>query len=455
MTRIRAKQALSEAGWLTDIDIEIGPDGRIAAVEAQTGDADIQVDVVLPAPTNVHSHSFQRAMAGLTEARGPDARDSFWTWRKLMYRFLEQLTPDQIEAIAAQVFMEMAAAGYGAVAEFHYLHHAPSGQTYDNIAELAERIAAAAETVGLGLTLLPVYYEFGGCDRRALQGGQTRFGNSKDRFARLHSESRRIVEAGPEDWTIGSAPHSLRAADMDGLTQARALAAGGPFHMHLAEQAAEVEEVEAALGARPVEWVLENLPIDAQSCFVHCTQMTADETTRLAQSGAVAGLCPITESSLGDGIFNGADFLGANGSISVGSDSNIHISLWDELKALEYSQRLRDKGRAMLATEDHSTGRVLFDACLAGGAQAAGRQSVALKTGAWADMIALSSENAFLANRDRDTLLDSLIFSGGGDRCIAHVWSAGRHIVKDGKHVEREKITADFVSVLKQLEQDI
>ncbi len=379
MLIIRAKEALTVDGWMEEIDVQVASDGRIAQIGAQSGIADTEVDLLLPAPVNLHSHSFQRAMAGLTEARGPDEGDSFWTWRKLMYRFLDQLTPEQIEAVAAQAFMEMAEAGYAAVGEFHYLHHGAGGVAYGNIGELSERIAAAATSTGLGLTLLPVLYEFGGCDLRALEGGQRRFGNSKDRFETLYAAARASVAAGPEDWNIGVAPHSLRAVDSDGLALAKALAQGGPFHMHLAEQTAEVDEVLSHLGARPVDWVLNNLPVDEASCFIHCTQMTANETRALAHSGAVAGLCPITESSLGDGIFNGTEFMAEGGALGIGSDSNIQISLWDELKVLEYSQRLRDRGRAMLATAEMSTGRTLFSAALAGGAQAADRDCGALR----------------------------------------------------------------------------
>lgn len=453
--KIRAKRALSTEGWITDVDVEINTHGRISGIGPQHGTAEASTDLLLPAPTNLHSHSFQRAMAGLTEARGPDPSDSFWTWRSLMYRFLEQLSPDQIEAIAAQVFVEMSEAGYAAVAEFHYLHHAVGGRPYDNVAELAERIAAAASTTGFGLTLLPVHYEFGGCDRRALQGGQTRFGNTKDQFAKLYAQSEGIIAKGPEDWRIGVAPHSLRAVDMDGLRQAGELTKGGPFHMHLAEQTAEVEEVQTFMGARPVEWVLANLPVNDQSCFIHCTQMTEEETRALASTGAVAGLCPITESSLGDGIFDGMTYLSHKGAWGVGSDSNIQISLWEELKTLEYSQRLRDRSRAMFADPLQSTGRVLFEHAMTGGAKAACRDSAGLAVGQWADLIALTTDNEFLCGREGDTLLDSLIFSGGGQRCISDVWSAGRHIVKGGRHIARDTVTCDFVRVMHELEQEI
>ncbi|MCY4305734.1 MAG: formimidoylglutamate deiminase [Aestuariivita sp.] len=455
MTKIRAQTALTSEGWLSDVDVVVAENGRIASVGPQSGVAEKTVDLLLPAPTNLHSHSFQRIIAGLTEAKGPDESDSFWTWRKLMYHNLLKLTPEHIEVIAAQAFMEMAEASYAAVAEFHYIHHPRNGQFYDNIAELAERIVGAAEYVGLGLTLLPVLYEFGGCDGRALQGGQIRFGNSKDQFAKLFSASQTLVANGQPDCIIGVAPHSLRAVDTDGLRLALDLTGGGPFHMHLAEQIAEVDEVKAHMGARPVEWVLNNMPIDERSCFIHCTQMIESETAGLAASGAVSGLCPITESNLGDGIFDGIRYLTANGAFGIGSDSNIYISFWDELKTLEYSQRLRDRGRAMFATQTQSAGRVLYEYSLAGGAKAAGRSSGALEVDMWADMIAVSTDNEFLCSRRGDTLLDSLIFSGGVQKSTTDVWSAGRHIVQDGRHAKREQIVQRFVSVMKELELGI
>ncbi|MEY8837697.1 formimidoylglutamate deiminase, partial [Cribrihabitans sp. XS_ASV171] len=347
MKLLHARQALTPEGWAKDVAIGI-EEGRIVSVTPGADPQGEVHDLILPAPTNLHSHAFQRAMAGLTETRGPDPRDSFWTWCQLMYRFLDRLTPDQVEAIARLVFMEMLEAGYGSVAEFHYLHHAPGGVPYDDLAEMAGRIAAAAQETGIGLTLLPVLYTHGGCDERPLQGGQRRFGNDMARFADLHAASRAHLRDAPADYTIGTAPHSLRAVDRDSLRDAVALH-DGPLHMHLAEQVAEVEEVEAAWGARPVDWLLDNHAADERWCLIHCTQMTERETTALAATGAVAGLCPITESSLGDGIFNGTDYAAAGGRFGVGSDSNIHIALFEELATLDYSQRLRDRSRAAMA----------------------------------------------------------------------------------------------------------
>ncbi|MEO0653748.1 MAG: formimidoylglutamate deiminase [Pseudomonadota bacterium] len=454
MQKILARQALTPTGWAKDVCVALDQ-GRIVAVEADATDTAKPVDLLLPAPVNLHSHAFQRAMAGLTETRGPDPRDSFWTWRRLMYRFLDRLTPEQVEAIAAQVFMEMLEAGYGAVAEFHYLHHAVGGRPYANLAEMAERIVAAAQTTGIGLTLLPVLYMEGGCDGRPLDGGQRRFGNDLDRYADLHAASSRALEHGYWDHRMGYAAHSLRAVPPDALTRLVEIAAEGPVHMHLAEQVAEVEEVEAHLGARPVEWVTDNLPLDPRWCLIHCTQMTDDETHRLAATGAVAGLCPITESSLGDGIFNGVAFQAAQGCYGVGSDSNIHIALWEELATLEYSQRLRDRSRASLATEDRSTGRMMFDAAVQGGAQAAGRASGSIAVGQTADLIGIATNNEFLCNRTGDALLDSLIFTGRGRACVSDVWSAGRHMVQGGRHIHRDRIAAAFVAVTEDLGQSI
>jgi formiminoglutamate deiminase len=451
---IHARQALTPKGWISDLRLVID-DGRIARIARGPASGAMSLDVLLPAPVNLHSHAFQRAMAGLTETRGPDPSDSFWTWRRLMYRFLDRLTPDQVQTIAELVFMEMLEAGYGAVAEFHYLHHGVSGVPYENLSEMAGRISAAAQETGIGLTLLPVLYMQGGCDGRPLQGGQQRFGCDLELFSRLHEASTTLVAQGPQDHVIGIAPHSLRAVPPDALSRLRDICPHGPIHMHLAEQMAEVEEVETHMGARPVEWLLDHHAVKEDWCLIHCTQMTEGETRRLAATGAVAGLCPITESSLGDGIFKGTTFQQENGRFGVGSDSNIHIALWEELATLDYSQRLRDRSRAALATSERSTGRVLFDAVTAAGAQAAARPSGQIEEGCLADLVAISTDNAYLCDRRGDALLDSLIFTGRGRDCVTDIWSAGRHMVRNGRHVARERISRAFIEVTKQLGQDI
>jgi formimidoylglutamate deiminase len=453
MTVLWAEQALLPAGWARDVRVTLA-EGRIVAVEAGARPAGQRLAVLLPAPANAHSHAFQRAMAGLTEARSGAGRDSFWTWRQLMFRFLDRLDPEAIEAIAAFVQMEMLEAGYAASVEFHYLHHAPGGRPYAEPSETSQRIAAAAATSGIGLTLLPVLYQFGGCDRRPLGPGQVRFGSDLSGFARLHEGAGRALAALPGDARLGIAPHSLRAVAAQDLPALRALAGGAPFHMHLAEQVAEVEEVQAALGARPVDWVLHHLAPDAGCTFIHCTQMEPQETLGLAASGAVAGLCPITEASLGDGIFDGPRWLEAGGAIALGSDSNIRISLSEEIRQLEYSQRLRDRARAVLATEGQSTGRRLWEAACAGGARAAGRDSGAIAPGLRADLVALDGGHPDLAGRRGDTLIDAFAFAGGPGM-VAEVWSAGRHLVQGGRHIARGAITAAYLRAVGPLVADL
>lgn len=451
MTIIHAKQALLPAGWAQDVLVDIEEDGRIANVKnGADPDADHHVGILLPAPVNAHSHAFQRAMAGLTERRGPKATDSFWTWRQLMFRFLDRLSPDDVQAIAAFVQMEMLEAGYATNVEFHYLHHQPGGQPYDNMSEMAERIIAAASESGIGLTLLPVHYEFGGCDRRELTAGQIRFGNDIERFTAIFAGVEKALASHSHDAALGLAPHSLRAVARDNLSRLVELADGRPIHLHLAEQIAEVEEVRAAWGKRPVEWILDNAAVDEKWCMIHCTQMQPHETEALARSGAVAGLCPITESSLGDGIFDGLRWLTQGGKIAIGSDSNIRISLSEELRTLDYSQRLRDHSRAALAAPQKSTARRLLDEILDGGAQAAGRSCGRIESGRWADLMVLDDTHVDLEGRSGDTLLDCYVFAGD-DRMVVDVWSAGRHVVKDGQHFQRSSIERNYRAVIGRL----
>lgn len=448
---IWAERALLPGGWADDVTVSV-EGARIAAVAANTP-APVgahRVGLLLPAATNLHSHGFQRAMAGLTEARGPDPADSFWTWRRQMYAFLGRLTPDDIQAITAWAFLEMAEAGFAAVAEFHYLHHDAGGLPYADLAELSGRICAAAAMTGLGLTLLPVLYMQGGCDGRALVAGQDRFGNTPDRFSRLLEAAEAHAAALPGDTVVGVAPHSLRAVPPEALDWIARLRPDAPVHMHLAEQKAEVAEVQAHTGARPVAWLLAHAAVDSRWCLIHCTQMERAETLALAATGAVAGLCPITESSLGDGIFDGVAWQGAGGRWGIGSDSNIRIAWTEELRTLDYSQRLRDRSRAALATAGHSTGRVLVEGAAAGGAQAAGRDSGRIEPGRLADLMALDMTHPDMAGRRGDRLLDTAIFARD-DRLVREVWSAGRHIVQDGRHVARDRIGAGYRAAMRRL----
>ena len=455
--KIWAKQALTPEGWRGATLVVIDDEGRIESVASdQPPPSDgAKADVLVPALANLHSHAFQRAMAGLTERRGPDPRDSFWTWRRLMYRFLDQLTPTDVEAVAALVQVEMLEAGYASVGEFHYLHNQVDGAAYDDIAEMGAAIVSAADRTGIGLTLMPVLYEVGGCDGRALRPGQARFGFRPDGYARLLEASRAHLRRAPADACLGVAPHSLRAVTPEGLRAAIDMAEDGPIHIHVAEQTAEVDELLAHRGARPVEWLMANAPVGPHWCMIHLTHMTDAETRAVAESGAVAGLCPITESSLGDGIFNGVNYLAAGGRFGVGSDSNIRIALSEELRTLEYSQRLRDRSRAALAgAAGVSTGRRMFEAAAHGGAQAIRRPSGAVAPGLWADLAALDGGDPNLVGKTGDMALDAWIFAGD-DRLVRDVWAAGRHVVQGGRHIERDAAVAAYVKTMQRLEDKL
>lgn len=452
MHKLFLATALLPEGWRDDVLVTID-DGRIVTVElapdsAALAGAERVSGIALPGVANLHSHTFQRGFAGLTERRG-DAEDHFWTWREAMYRFVGLLSPDDVEAIAAQAFVEMLESGFSAVAEFHYLHHQPDGRPYGDPAELAARIAAAAAATGIGLTLLPVFYAHGGFGDRPPSASQRRFVSTLDGYARLVEASRRAV-AGLPGARVGLAPHSLRAANAAEIAALLDAAPDGPVHIHVAEQEREVEECMAATGARPVDWLLDHAGVDERWCLIHATHMTEGETGRLARTGAVAGLCPITESNLGDGIFPAVDFLAAGGRFGVGSDSNVLIDLPGELRTLEYSQRLRDRARNRLGDPGRSTGRRLFEDAARGGAQAAGRGEAAIAAGCPADIVVLDRDAVALHGRNGDSVLDSWIF-GATRPVIDAVHVAGRPVVRQGHHVDRTSIAARFKRTVDRL----
>lgn len=450
MQKLIFDHALLPEGWAQNVGVDI-QDGVIRSVDVGAtpqGRARI-AGIALPGLPNLHSHTFQRGMAGLAETRG-GGNDSFWSWRQLMYRFLGRLTPDDIEALAAQAFMEMLEAGFTSVAEFHYLHHDLDGRPYANLAELSERIVAAASQTNIGLTLLPSLYGYGGFGGAEPNEGQRRFLNDADRFLALVEKARAAVRPLP-DARVGIAPHSLRAVTPELLSNVVRATPEGPIHIHVAEQVKEVQDCLDWSGRRPVEWLLDHAPVDDRWCLIHATHMTPEETEAFARSGAVAGLCPLTEASLGDGIFDGVNFRAAGGRFGVGSDSNIEITAPGELKQLEYSQRLQNRIRnALTQREGESTGRVIYDAGLAGGAQALGRKIGALAPGCRADVVVLDADMPELAAVAGDRWLDQYVFVLG-QRAIATVLVGGEPAVEGGRHRERAKITQRFAKTLTRL----
>ncbi len=451
MTTLFAKQALLRCGWADSVRLEI-VDGRVGSLtkDAVAAAGDERHAVLIPGMPNLHSHAFQRGMAGLAEVRGNTA-DSFWSWREVMYRFALSMSPEQAEAIAAQLYVEMLEAGFTRVGEFHYLHHDRDGRPYANVAEMAERIAAAARTTGIGLTLLPVFYAHSNFGGATPNEGQRRFVNDLNRFGILVEkcrESVRVLNQG----VVGIAPHSLRAATPQELVELEKLAGAGPVHIHIAEQVKEVEDCIAWAGRRPVEWLLANAPVDRRWCLIHATHMTDEETIGMARAGAVAGLCPVTEANLGDGTFSTPLFREHGGRFGIGSDSNVLIGVADELRQLEYSQRLAHRARNVIAAPGGSTGRALFDAALSGGTQALGAPPVAIEAGSAADLVSLDLSWPGLETTAHDGVLDAWIFAGRVKP--KDVWVAGRKVVADGRHTAREAVARRFREAMTELASD-
>jgi len=448
------ESALLPAGWARRVRVT-GRDGLIRSVEPDVDpdEDDERHGVGIPGLPNVHSHAFQRAIAGLTERRGP-AEDSFWTWRELMYRFVERIDPDQLEAITALAFAEMLEAGFTRVGEFHYLHQDKSGVPFADPGELAGRVAAAAAESGIALTLLPTFYAHGGFGAMEPSARQRRFVTDLERFGRIVESSRRAVRPlGAAN--VGIAPHSLRAVTPEELSSVVSLAPTGPIHIHVAEQVREVEDCVAWCGRRPIEHLFETTTVDAGWCLVHATHATTGEIDLIATAGAVVGLCPMTEASLGDGVFPALEFQGRGGRVGIGTDSNVLLDAGAELRTLEYSQRLTRRMRNVLAGEsDHSTGRSLFDAALAGGAQALGIAGAGGRIGlvpeAQLDLVSLDVTHPALIERHEDEILDSWIFAAG--RAVVDcVWRAGEKVVSAGRHRRREAIVARYRRALKAL----
>lgn len=458
-----AESALLPGGWAEDVLFEIGADGTLLDVVANAAARDgaaVAARVagpVLPGMPNLHSHAFQRAMVGLTEQVGQgggNGGDSFWTWRQVMYGFVGRLNPDQVQAIAAQLYVEMLKAGYTAVGEFHYLHHDPEGRAYVDFAEMSERIVTAAQTTGIGLTHLPVLYGYGGFGGRLAGGGQRRFLHDVNSFLRLINRLLQRHGNNPQV-RIGIAPHSLRAVTAEMLKEAvaglDAFDAAAPIHIHIAEQVKEVEDCRAWSNQRPVEWLLNHQPLGPRWCLVHATHMTEGETRRLARTGAVVGLCPTTEGNLGDGFFQAPEFLRHGGTFGIGSDSHVSVSPVEELRWLEYGQRLIRRERNITAGEgEPHVGARLWRMALAGGATALAQPVGALAEGCAADLVALDPDHPALVGRADDSLLDALVFAGNANP-VRHVMVAGRWVVRDGRHLREDETAVAYRRAVREL----
>lgn len=442
---------LAADGWRRDVTVSVGPDGIIQELQNGYGSNAKRIrGIAIPAMPNVHSHAHQRLMLGLAERSGPGA-DSFWTWRQVMYDFSLRLQPDDLEAVAAQLYVEMLKAGFSVVGEFQYLHHQPDGTPYANPAEMSLRCLAAADAAGLGITILPTLYAYSGFGGQPPLAAQRRFTTGPESFLALVDSLALQVKNNPNQ-QLGISPHSLRAVT-PGLLRAvlPALPASAPVHIHVAEQVKEVSDSIEFHGIPPIAVLLREFDLSDRWTVIHATHMTPSEIQALAKSGAISGLCPTTEANLGDGIFPATAYLAAGGRFAIGSDSHISVSPAEDLRMLEYSQRLRDLTRNALAGgPNRSTGRRLYDAALAGGALSLNQPVGAVAPGRRCDIAVLDEDHPLLAGRAQDQAIDSWLFSGG-NQLIKHVFVGGRQVVADGRHIDEERILRNFRATLRRL----
>ncbi|WP_226455513.1 formimidoylglutamate deiminase [Pseudomonas sp. AF03-9] len=452
MSAFFAERALLPNGWANDVRLEVSADGLLTevAANANADGAERLRGPVLAGMPNLHSHAFQRAMAGLAEVAG-NPNDSFWTWRELMYRMVGKISPEQLQVIARQLYIEMLKAGYTSVAEFHYVHHDVNGQPYADRTELSRQISQAAASSGIGLTLLPVLYTHSGFGGQAPNEGQRRFINSTESYLELQARLQPILAAQPAQ-QLGLCFHSLRAVTPSQISAVLSASDKAcPVHIHIAEQQKEVDDCLAWSGKRPLQWLYDNVAVDERWCLVHATHADADEVARMAKSRAIAGLCLTTEANLGDGIFPAVDFLAQGGRMGIGSDSHVSLSVVEELRWLEYGQRLRDQRRNRLYRSDQPmVGRTLFDAALDGGAQALGQPIGRLEVGRRADWLVLDGNDPYLATASDDGILNRWLFAGG-DRQVRDVLVNGKWVVREGRHADEEDSNRAFTQVLKDL----
>ncbi len=463
--KLYAENILLADGWAEKQTITI-ENGLISAIDAGYIDgAEIAGGEVIPGMVNCHSHAFQRAFAGFSE-QGSEGQDSFWTWRKIMYQFLAQLTEQDAKVIAKQLYIEMLKMGYTRVAEFHYLHHDIDGSNYHNeqvsetrsanngLSTMAEAIFQAAQESGIGLTMLPVLYQFSGFGAQAANDGQKRFINSTTQFNQLVSDCFELSER-YLNTNVGIAPHSLRAVDKTSLSEAvqhvRSLDAKAPIQIHISEQQKEVDDCLAHYGKRPVQWLLDNANVDKYWCLIHATHLDESERKGIITSQAIAGICPTTEANLGDGIFPTTEFLAEQGTFAIGSDSHISVNPIEELRWLEYAQRLIKQQRAILASnEQASVGQNLWQRAAQGGAQSTNTNSGSLALGKQADLLVLDGNKTKLFAHDNKHLLDSVIFASQQSP-VADVMVNGRWAVRAYAHKD-ESVSADnFATLLARL----
>ncbi|MBL4631835.1 MAG: formimidoylglutamate deiminase [Paraglaciecola sp.] len=449
-----AAKALLSSGWANNVlfTVKNGFFEHVQQEQQANQNCIVLSGPVLPSIANLHSHAFQRVMAGAAEV-SINPLDSFWSWRDLMYKVVQKLTPHEARVIATQLYIDMLKAGYTQVGEFHYLHHGVGGKKYDEHGEMSNQIIAAANDSGIGLTLLPVLYSHSGFGGQTPHAGQARFIHSTDSYLALYQACETKL-ANHRTHKLGICFHSLRAvttSQIDIVLQE--LNANVPIHMHISEQQKEVQDCVDYSGKRPVQWLHNEVGLSQRWCLVHATHLDDNELAAITANGAVAGLCPTTEANLGDGVFPAVDFEQANGRWGIGSDSQVSLSIVEELRTLEYGQRLRDQKRNRLyRTEQTSVGDNLYQQALLGGNQACD-VSLGIAEGNRADFIVLDHLNPFIAASKAKDVLNRWLFASN-ENLVRDVFVAGQQRIKDFQHAKEQSSRLAFIQVIKKVMYD-
>lgn len=454
MKHFFAKRAfLDNSHWGQNVRITVDESGMITEItcDSTANQAELLAGPVIPGMPNLHSHAFQRAMAGLAEYASANQQDSFWSWRDRMYGMMNTLSPDHLRTIATFLYIEMLKAGYTSVAEFHYVHHDIHGKPYADLAEMGKQISAAATQSGIGLTLLPTLYSWSGFGEQPATAGQRRFILDTDRYLHLWQTLTTDLQHQLNQRT-GLCFHSLRAVTSSQIdTVLQADSGSQPIHIHVAEQQKEVTDCLAWSSQRPVEYLYDHHPVDERWCLIHATHLTDSERQRIARSGAVVGLCPTTEANLGDGFFPLPAYLHDQGHFGIGSDSHISVSVSEEIRWLEYEHRLLTRQRnCLLDDQSGSSGENLYQRALAGGAQALGQPVGKLTVGLRADWLVLDEQNPFVAASTAETLFDRWLF-GQTTPLVRDVMVGGQWVIRDGHHALETSAAHAFVGVLHDL----
>ncbi|MEM9531576.1 MAG: formimidoylglutamate deiminase [Pseudomonadota bacterium] len=441
-----AQSALLPDGWAHQVRLCV-KDGRFSEVvcDAAAEPQDEKISWVIPGVCNAHSHAFQRALAGHTEQRSPEGRDSFWTWRERMYALAGQTGPAALTAFARQVYCEMLAAGYTSVVEFHYLHRNPASRNGPATADtMFDALAAAADDSGIRLTYVPVHYERAGFAEEQPEPRQAQFHLTIEDFL---EHQQRVAASGRVSVGIGA--HSLRAVAPASLEKIVAVVEQSeiPMHIHVAEQRREVEQCVAASGLRPAQWLCDHFAVNHRWSLVHATHLDDEEVESVAASGAAVVLCPTTEANLGDGLFRLPEYLEAGGRLAIGSDSHVSINPFEELRWLEYGQRLQQQERNVVFGRQRHVGQALYERAVDGGGVAAGSGPAGIAVGAPADLVVLDPNNSMLIGHDTDTCLDALVFSGY-PLPVDRVMSGGTWQVRDGQHRIAPHARAEYAAAV-------